>query len=116
MNMGSGGGYFSDPITLAYGKMNPLIAVRNKLGEWNFENTQYNPVAQRSKDGDRSEAKTYRAILSPYVTIRFSPAWSFTGRLGFIFDKRIRLLVFPAATRQGYAGYGRTGNHYTYAA
>ena len=82
MNMGSGGGYYSDPITLAYGKMNPLIAVRNKLGEWNFENTQYNPVAQRSKDGDRSEAKTYRAILSPYVTIRFSPAWSFTSRGG----------------------------------
>ena len=82
MNMGAGGGYYSDPITLAYGKMNPLIAVRNKLGEWNFENTQYNPVAQRSKDGDRSEAKTYRAILSPYVTIRFSPAWSFTSRGG----------------------------------
>ena len=115
--MGAGGGYFSDPITTAYGKMNPLIAVRNKLGEWNFENTQYNPVAQRSKDGDRSEAKTYRAILSPYVTIRFSCLVVYvTGRLGFIFDKRIRLLVFPAATRQGYAGYGRTGNHYTYAA
>lgn len=82
MNMGAGGGYFSDPITLVYSEMNPLIAVRDELGEWNFENTDYNPVAQRSKLGDRNEGKQYRAIVSPYLTLRFSPDWSFTSRGG----------------------------------
>ncbi|MFR3331789.1 MAG: SusC/RagA family TonB-linked outer membrane protein [Odoribacter splanchnicus] len=86
MNLGAGGGYFSDPITLAYSKMNPLIAVRNELGEWNINTSKaiggYNPVAQRSETGDKNEGKQYRAILSPYITIRFAPAWSFTSRGG----------------------------------
>ena len=83
MNMGAGGGYFSDPITLAYGKMNPLIAVRNDRGEWNFnEEVPYNPVAQRSKYGDKSNGKQYRAIVSPYVTINFTPSLFFTSRGG----------------------------------
>lgn len=88
------------------------------MGEWNFENTQYNPVAQRSKDGDRSEAKTYRAILSPYVTIRFSPAWSFTSRggLDLYSIKEFGYWSFLQPQGKGIAGVGRTGNHYTYAA
>ena len=57
LNMGAGGGYFSDPITLAYGNLTPLIAVYNAQGGHNFENTYYNPVAQRSKHGDKSNSK-----------------------------------------------------------
>ena len=82
INMGAGGGYYSDPITLAYGKMNPLIAVYNAQGDWNFENTVYNPVAQRSKYGDKSNGKQYRALISPFVTINFTPDLSFTSRGG----------------------------------
>lgn len=82
MNMGSGGGYYSDPVTLAYSKMNPLIAVYNAQGDWNFENTLYNPVAQRSKFGDKSNSKQYRALISPFLTINFTPDLFFTTRGG----------------------------------
>ena len=82
INGGAGGGYYSDPVTLAYGKVNPLIAVYNAQGDWNFENTLYNPVAQQSKYGDKNNGKQYRAIISPYLTINFSPDWIFTSRGG----------------------------------
>lgn len=82
-NMGVGGGYFSDPLTMAY-MMTPLQPVKNEDGSWNFDtaNSGYNPVAQRSKDGDQSLAKQYRILLSPYVTINFTPDLYFTSRAG----------------------------------
>src|SRR5690554_3775309 len=68
-NMGAGGGYFSDPITQAI-MMSPLSPVKNEDGTWNFNTTTgYNPVAQRSELGDKSEAKQYRFIFSPYATV-----------------------------------------------
>ena len=72
-NMGAGGGYFSDPITMAY-MMNPMTPVRNENGEWNWDTSYsgYNPVAQRSDKGDVSNAKQYRATLSPFVQLNFS--------------------------------------------
>ena len=74
INMGSGGGYFSDPITMAY-MMNPLTPVRDQNGEWNWDTSYvgYNPVAQRSDKGDKSNAKQYRGSLAPWVQINFSP-------------------------------------------
>lgn len=81
-NMGAGGGYFSDPITQAI-MMSPLSPVKNDDGTWNFNTTTgYNPVAQRSELGDKSEAKQYRFIFSPYATVNILDDLSFTSRLG----------------------------------
>lgn len=72
-NMGAGGGYFSDPITMSY-MMNPMTPVKDENGEWNWDTSYagYNPVAQRSENGDKSLAKQYRALLSPYLQLNFS--------------------------------------------
>lgn len=81
-NMGAGGGYFTDPITQAY-MQSPLIPVKDENGDWNFNTLNgYNPVAQRSKYGDKSEAKQYRFTVSPYVTINFREDLIFNSRVG----------------------------------
>jgi TonB-linked SusC/RagA family outer membrane protein len=81
-NMGAGGGYFSDPITQAM-MQSPLSPVYNEDGTWNFNTLNgYNPVAQRSEFGDKSEAKQYRFIFSPFVTYKFMDELSFTSRVG----------------------------------
>ncbi|MDO5664600.1 MAG: SusC/RagA family TonB-linked outer membrane protein [Bacteroidia bacterium] len=81
-NAGSGGGYFTDPITQAY-MLNPWMPVYNEDGNWNMKtNTGYNPVAIRSEHGDKNFAKQYRAIVSPYVTLVFNDWLSFTSRMG----------------------------------
>lgn len=81
-NMGSGGGYFSDPMTQVY-MMNPFTTVRTATGDWNFDTpTGYNPVALRSEYGDKSLAKQYRVLLSPYVQINFTPDLYFVSRGG----------------------------------
>ncbi|MDR0940033.1 MAG: TonB-dependent receptor [Mediterranea sp.] len=71
--MGAGGGYFTDPITIA-SMMNPLTPVKTPEGEWNFDTSQggYNPVAMRSEDGDKNTSKQYRAIIAPYLQINFT--------------------------------------------
>ena len=72
-NMGAGGGYFSDPLTQVY-MMNPMTPVYEESGKFNFDtSTGYNPVAMRSEYGDKSLAKQYRVLLSPYVQINFTP-------------------------------------------
>lgn len=81
-NMGAGGGYFSDPITMAF-MMSPLHNVKTDEGKWNFDTTNgYNPVAQRSEKGDQSLAKQYRFLLTPYVTLNFTPDLFWTTRVG----------------------------------
>jgi len=84
-NMGASGGYFSDPITQAY-MQSPLSPVYNEDGSFNFTTYNgYNPVAQRSELGDKSLAKTYRAILSPYITLKPIEGLSITSKLGIDF-------------------------------
>ena len=81
-NMGAGGGYFSDPITQAY-MQNPMTPVKDANGEWNWDTVNgYNPVAQRSELGDKSTAKQYRAILSPYLQLNFTDNLFFLSRAG----------------------------------
>lgn len=81
-NMGAGGGYFSDPITQAY-MMNPMTSVYDSEGNFNFDTpTGYNPVALRSEYGDKSTAKQYRVLLSPYLKINFTPDLYFMTRGG----------------------------------
>lgn len=81
-NMGAGGGYFSDPLTQVY-MMNPMTGVYDEEGEFNFDTTTgYNPVAIRSEYGDKSLAKQYRVLLSPYVQINFTPELFFMTRAG----------------------------------
>lgn len=82
-NMGSGGGYYADPLTQVY-MMNPYTPVYDDEGNWNFDtSTGYNPVALRSEQGDLNEAKQYRVLLSPYVKINFTPDLFFQTRGGF---------------------------------
>lgn len=81
-NMGAGGGYYSDPITQAY-MQSPLNPVKDENGDWNFNTiNEYNPVAQRSELGDKSTAKQYRAIISPYLQINFNKNFFFLSRAG----------------------------------
>lgn len=81
-NMGAGGGYFSDPITQAY-MQSPLLPVKDENGDWNFNTLNgYNPVAQRSKYGDKSEGKQYRATITPYLTVNIRPDLIFNSRVG----------------------------------
>lgn len=84
-NMGAGGGYFSDPITQAY-MQSPLLPIKDANGDWNFNTLNgYNPVAQRSKYGDKSEGKQYRAMVTPYLTVNFRDDLIFTSRVGIDF-------------------------------
>lgn len=81
-NMGAGGGYFTDPITQAY-MQSPLNPVKDENGKWNFNTVNgYNPVAQRSDLGDKSTAKQYRAIVSPFLQINFNKNFFFLSRAG----------------------------------
>jgi TonB-linked SusC/RagA family outer membrane protein len=81
-NMGAGGGYFSDPLTQVY-MMNPMNGVYDEEGSFNFDTaTGYNPVALRAENGDKSLAKQYRVLLSPYVQINFTPDLYFMSRGG----------------------------------
>lgn len=79
-NMGAGGGYFSDPVTQAYMQA-PNSPVYNEDGSYNFATINgYNPVAQRSDLGDKSTAKQYRALFSPFVQINFTDNLFFLTR------------------------------------
>ncbi|MBQ9230313.1 MAG: TonB-dependent receptor [Prevotella sp.] len=79
-NMGSGGGYFTDPITQAY-MQSPLSPVKKEDGTWNFYTVNgYNPVAIRSDLGDQSLAKQYRVLFSPWAQINFTPELYFLTR------------------------------------
>lgn len=82
-NMGNGGGYFSDPLTSAR-MQSPMSPVYNPDGSFNLEmlSSAGNPVARRSKLGDRNEGKQYRALISPFATIQFTDWLSFTSRYG----------------------------------
>lgn len=78
--MGSGGGYFSDPITQAY-MQTPNTPVYNSDGSYNMSTINgYNPVAQRSENGDKSTAKQYRVMLSPYVQVNLTDNLFFMTR------------------------------------
>lgn len=80
--MGAGGGYFTDPITQAF-MQSPLTSVKTTEGEWNFNTVNgYNPVAIRSEKGDQSVAKQYRALVSPYLQLNFTPDFYFMSRGG----------------------------------
>jgi len=79
-NMGAGGGYYSDPLTQAY-MQSPITTATNEDGSWNFNTVNgYNPVAQRSKEGDQSLAKQYRVTLSPWVQVNITPNLFFMTR------------------------------------
>lgn len=82
-NMGTSGGFFTDPITQAF-MQNPFSPVREPDGSYNIDHTVngYNPVAIQSEHGNKNNQKQYRALVSPYVTITFTDWLSFTSRYG----------------------------------
>lgn len=111
-NMGAGGGYFSDPITQAY-MMNPLTPVKDLNGDWNFDTTNgYNPVAQRSEKGDISEAKQYRAILSPYLQLNFTENlfWLTRASLDLLFVDEFGFWSFLQPQGNDMRGMGENNN------
>lgn len=89
VNNGAGGGYYSDPVTLAYNMMSPLFPVKNPNGSWNWDQ-DYNPVAQMSREtsainpdrGDLQLQKQYKFSVTPYVDINFLKNFTFTSRFG----------------------------------
>lgn len=90
VNNGAGGGYYSDPITLAYNMMSPLQPVKHPDGTWNFDQNGYNPVAQYTREtsqlnpnrGDLQLQKQYKFSVTPYVDINFLKNFTFTSRFG----------------------------------
>lgn len=81
-NMGAGGGYFTDPITQSF-MQSPMSPVKLEDGSWNLSTINgYNPVAQRSAYGDVNRGTQYRALFSPFVTLKFTDYLSFTSRFG----------------------------------
>ena len=82
INSGAGGGYFSDPITQAY-MMLPVEPVKLEDGSWNMSTVNgYNPVAQRSYYGDKSYSQQYKAIVSPWFSVKFLNDFTFLSRYG----------------------------------
>ena len=82
INMGAGGGYYSDPITQAYMQL-PYYKVKNDDGTWNFDTYNgYNPVAQRSELGDKSFSTQTRLVVSPHIKINFTEDLFFMSRAG----------------------------------
>ncbi len=111
-NMGSGGGYYNDPLTQVY-MMNPMNPVYNQDGSWNFSTpTGYNPVALRSADGDKAFAKQYRVLISPYLQINFTPDLFFMSRFGvdaYLIDE-FGYMSFLDPEGANYNGHGENGN------
>lgn len=81
INNGTGGGYFADPITLAY-MLSPQFPVKYEDGSWYMDPNYGNPVAIRSKYGNKNNAKQKRLLFSPYVTLNLLDGLSFTSRGG----------------------------------
>lgn len=107
-NNGAGGGYFSDPLTQVY-MMNPMTGVYDENGDFNFDtSTQYNPVALRSKMGDKNEAKQYQATVSPYVQLNILPGltWMTKGGLDLYYVDEYEFWSFLNPQGKSQNGYG----------
>lgn len=107
-NNGAGGGYYSDPLTQVY-MMNPMTPVYDANGDWNTDTTTgYNPVALRSKDGDKNTAKQYQAIISPYVQLNITPelTWMTKGGLDLYYVSEYGYWSFLNPQGLGMNGYG----------
>ena len=110
-NMGTSGGYFTDPITQAF-MQNPFSPVMDGK-DYNTAHTinGYNPVAVMSKNGNKNNQKQYRALVSPYVTITFLDWLSFTSRYGldaYILDD-FGYWSFYTKDGKNNNGYGENG-------
>ena len=85
INSGAGGGFFSDPITQAYMQL-PVEPVKLPDGSWNMNTANgYNPVAQRSYYGDKSFSQQYKALVSPWLSVKFLNNFTFITRYGIDF-------------------------------
>ncbi len=107
-NNGTSGGYFSDPLTQVY-MMNPMTGVYDENGDFNTDtSTGYNPVALRSKNGDKNEAKQYQAVVSPYVQINILPGltWMTKGGLDLYYVNEYSFWSFLNPQGISINGYG----------
>lgn len=107
-NNGTSGGYFGDPLTQVY-MMSPLTGVYDENGEFNTDTTTgYNPVALRSKYGDKNEAKQYQAVISPYVQINILPGltWMTKGGLDLYYVNEYAFWSFLNPQGVSINGYG----------
>lgn len=113
INMGAGGGYFSDPITQAYMQA-PItpVYIPGTDGEFNFNTVNgYNPVAQRSEYGDKSRAENYGARIIPYVRFNIIPGLTFTtkGSLDFMYINEFGYWSFMQPQGADMNGMGENG-------
>jgi TonB-linked SusC/RagA family outer membrane protein len=113
-NYGASGGYFSDPITQALMQL-PVYPVKNEDGTWNMNTINgYNPVAQRSDKGDKSQAKQYKVLLSPYLKVNFLKEFTFLSKFGFDFYNAKEFGLWSMLQPQGseMKMLGEEGNDY----
>lgn len=111
-NAGNGGGYFSDPLTQVY-MLNPNYPVKDEYGEWYLDtNTGYNPVALRSKYGDKNIAKNFNIITSAYLQINFWDKVTWLTRAGVdaVLLDEFGYMSFLNEEGVDYNGYGDNGN------
>ncbi|HZH73079.1 MAG TPA: SusC/RagA family TonB-linked outer membrane protein, partial [Mariniphaga sp.] len=114
INGGAGGGYFSDPITQAYMQL-PVQPVHLPDGSWNMNTVNgYNPVAQRSYYGDRSYSQQYKAVVSPWLSVKFLEDFTFLSRYGidFINIKEFGRWSFLQPQGNDMNMLGEEGNNY----
>jgi TonB-linked SusC/RagA family outer membrane protein len=114
MNYGAGGGYYSDPITQALMQL-PVQPIYNEDGSWNMDTDNgYNPVAQRSEKGDKSTAKQYKAIVSPWLKVNFLKDFTFISKYGMDFYNTKEFGLWSMLQPQGndMGMLGEEGNTY----
>ena len=114
MNYGAGGGYFSDPITQAHMQL-PVQPVYKPDGSWNMDtDNSYNPVAQKSKYGDRNESKQIKAIVSPWLRVNFLDNFTYMSKYGIDFQNIKEFGLWSMLQPQGndMNMFGEEGNSY----
>ncbi|MDR0430425.1 MAG: TonB-dependent receptor [Tannerellaceae bacterium] len=114
MNYGAGGGYFSDPITQAYTQL-PVQPIYKADGSWNMNtNNKYNPVAQRSKYGDKHISKQIKANVSPWLKVNFLDYFTYISRYGIDFQNIKEFGLWSMLQPQGrdMNMMGEEGNNY----
>ena len=114
MNNGAGGGYFSDPITQAYMQL-PIFSPFKEDGSYNFDTANgYNPVAQRSDNGDKNIGKQVKLTVSPWIRANYKD-FTFSSRYGLDYYNVKEFGLWSMMQPQGrdMNMLGEQGNDYT---
>ncbi len=115
-NAGNGGGYYKDPITAAMNGASPYEVIKTDNGEFNTNMIAggNNPVALRSKNGDKDISKQYKVIINPYAQLTLLEKVVAMTKFGFdyynINDFSYSSMFSSDGAKKN--GYGENGNTY----